>query len=129
MNLIYTPNLIEDLRGSNLVIDTCVLIDATKYDEVENFLRYIRSNDCTFVSVPAMRDEFVCMARDKKEQGSLIKMLKSFDISFPDLSRMTGSILEDYRAFSILLAHCPKIKPSYVDRQLLAIPHIYRKTK
>ena len=125
MKLVCTPNFFKDIHDSDFVIDTCVLIDASKYEEVDAILRKIQQENCTFLSVPAMRDEFVCQADNLEEYEWMQKIIESFNIGFFDINRASSTMTSNYKDFNILLSHCKGIKPSYVDRQLLAIPYLY----
>ena len=125
MKLVCTPNLFNDIRNSILIIDTCILIDASKYEELDAILRDIQQEDCSFISVPAVQDEFVCNANSTDEHDWMLKFIKSFNIGFFDINKSGDRIANEYRDFNILLSHCKNIRPSYADRQLLAIPYLY----
>ena len=120
MSFVSTPNLEEILCGSNLLVDTCTMIDATKCREVKDFLLNIRSLDCTFLSIKPVKDEYTCSANNKSDYNELENFADNFiDIWLP---------IQDSEEplFSIGLSRCKNIKPSYVDRQLLKILYIYR---
>ena len=125
MSLICTPNLFNTLKNSNLLIDTCTIIDASKCDEVDNFLSKLSGQGCTFLSLPSVKEEFTRSANNLEDYNKLSDYIDSLQIIFLD-SIERNRMNEDGAIFNIALNRCKKINPSYVDRALLATPYFYR---
>lgn len=125
MSLIYTPDLLKKLEDANVLLDTCVMIDASNSDDVDTCLRSLLENGCTFLTLPAIREEFTCSAKSRKDYENLSKYIGSFDIVF--LNNTEKRLISDDNAlFNIALGRCKNIHPSYVDRMLLSTPYLYR---
>lgn len=125
MSLVCTPSLLNDLSGNNLLIDTCTIIDASKCDAVYNFLMEIKNHQCTLVSIPAVKEEFLCSANNLSEYSDLLAFYDALGI-LPLDKIMHGMLGPDSAAFDIALSRCKNIKPSHVDRILLSVPYHYR---
>ncbi len=125
MSLIYTPDLFDKLQDANLLLDTCTIIDASKCAEMNDFLEDLSKNSCTFLSLPAVRDEFVCSAKNSEEYRQLEEYIESLDILFlSNVEKRISSVAD--KKLSIALSRCKSISPSYVDRLLLKVPYVYR---
>lgn len=127
MSLAYTHNVLEKYSKSYLLLDTCTIIDASNCDEIDFLLRKIAESGCTFLSLPAVKEEFTCSAKNKTEFKNLLDYIDSLNILFLNNTekRITNN---DNIDFSIVLGRCKNIHPSYVDRMLLSIPHLYQKS-
>lgn len=126
-SLIHTPNLLDQIRGQNLIIDTCVIIDASKDAEFANFIRSLANDNCTFVSIQPVKDEFLSIADSSDEYKKLEKYLETLKIAFLS-PNIENTYDEQGKDFSIALRRSKVNKPSYVDRLLLSIPYLYRKS-
>ena len=125
MSLAYTPRLLEQLRGADLLIDTCTIIDASKCKEIEDFLCKIAESDCIFLSTPSIKEEFTCSANSIEEYEELSRYIKTLQIVFlNDIPKRQSTL--DTAVFDIALSRCKNIHPSFVDRALLSVPYLYR---
>ena len=80
MSLVCTPKPFDNLKNVNILLDTCVIIDASKNDDVDTKLRLMLEDGCTFLSLPSVREEFVCASRNMQEYGNSLAYFRSLDI-------------------------------------------------
>lgn len=125
MSLAYTPSILSKLRNANLLLDTCTIIDASNCDEINDFLEKLSALGCTFLSLPAVREEFTCSAKNLNDYGKLSSYINSLGIVFLNNAEKNLSV-NDNATFNIALKRCKNIHPSYVDRMLMAVPYLYR---
>ena len=125
MSLVCTPKPFDNLKNVNILLDTCVIIDASENDDVDTKLRLMLEDGCTFFSLPSVREEFVCASRSMQEYGNSLAYFRSLDILLLD-STEKRLVSDDNAIFNMVLRHCKNIHPSYVDRMLLMTPHLYR---
>ena len=125
MSLAYTPDIFNELRDVNLLLDTCTIIDSSNCDEIDDFLRRISTSGCTFLSLPAVREEFTCSAKNLNDYNKLMDYIDTLGIVF--LNNVEKKLaVDDDVVFNIALGRCKNIHPSYVDRMLMAVPFLYR---
>lgn len=124
MSLIYTPDLFEKLRDANLLLDTCTLIDASNCAEVDDFLESLLKRDCTFLSLPSVKEEFTCSACNLDEYKQLSDYIESLQIILLNNTEKQLSSNKNM-IFNIALKRCRNIHPSHVDRMLLATPYLF----
>lgn len=86
-DIIYTPNFLNLIDNASIVIDTCVIIHALKIDSLDNFLREILKRNCTFLSVPSVKNEFLTAGDTVQRYDELNEYLESFQLAFlpPDI--------------------------------------------
>lgn len=125
MSLVCTPRPFDNLKNVDILLDTCVIIDASKNDDVDTKLRLMLEDGCTFFSLPSVREEFVYVSRNMQEYGNSLAYFRSLDILTLD-STEKRLVSDDNAIFNMVLCHCKNIHPSYVDRMLLMTPHLYR---
>jgi|GEM_PF-3898634 len=127
MSLVYTPSLPETLKDSNVLVDTCAIIEASKNEELERFLDGLRENGCTFLTLPSIKDEFTCGAKNLEEFRELSDFFESQQIIL--MPKNEDKLLTNEGIhFNIALARSKVHNPSYVDRSLLLLPYIYQKS-
>lgn len=127
MSLVCTHEPFDNLANVNILLDTCVVIDASKNDDVDDKLRAMLKDGCTFFSLPSVREEFVFASRNMEEYNNSLNYFKSLEIL--PLDRTEKKLVSDDNAiFNMVLRHCRDIHPSYVDRMLLMTPYLYRES-
>ena len=127
MALIFTPNLEIALRKCSILVDTCILIDASNDQEFAEYLSTLRKADCTFLSLPSVRNEFTCIAKNMKDYDKLSAFFEAQQIIL--LPKCEEKLLtEEGVKFGIMLQRSGANRPSYVDRSLLFVPYIYKDT-
>ena len=127
MKPIYTPNLVEILKNSNLLLDTCTIIEMLKIEEVRNLVNDLTESDCNLLSVSPVKDELTYGANTIAEYDNVSSFLSTQNILILDEVKRTYPDNE-VEIFRIALSRCKRINPSYVDRILLSIPYFFRKS-
>ena len=127
MKPIHTPNLDNTLKNSNLLLDTCTIIEMLKSKEICKLIRDLTKFDCTLLSIPPVIDEFTYGANTPKEYDDFIDFILSQGILILDETGKTRSNHEK-EIIKLAISRCKRIKPSYVDRMLLSIPYFYSKS-
>ena len=128
MDLVCTPNLGSLLSSANLLLDTCVVIEASKYIEIDEYLNRLSADGCSFLTIPSVKEEFISNTKNDKEFEELSKYFDSLQITF--LPNTEKRLMDKKEGdFYIALNRCNRrINPSHVDRMLLAIPYLYRRS-
>ena len=126
MKPIHTPNLEVTLKGSNLLLDTCTIIEMLKRDEVREIISDLTKLDCTLLTISPVKDELTYGANTIKEYDDTSNFLATQKILILNEDRRLYPENE-VEIFRIALSRCEKINPSYIDRMLLSIPYFYRK--
>ena len=127
MSLVYTPSLPETLKDSNVLVDTCAIIEASKNEDLEKFFDTLKKDGCTFLTLPSVKDEFTCGAKDLEEFRGLSDFFDSQQIILMPKNE-EKLLTKEGIYFNIALARSKVHNPSYVDRSLLFLPYIYQKT-
>ena len=128
MSLICTPNLQDILSDAILVVDTCVLIDASKNREVSLLLSGLEKAGCVFETPPAVLNEFTCNAKDRTEYKEMRQFFESLNIGL--IHRIEDHFLDDAGpTFDMVIRRCKVNRPSYVDRLVLFVPYWYKAQK
>lgn len=125
MKPICTPNLKETLKNSNLLLDTCTIIEMLKNEEVRKIICHLSENNCNLVSISPVKDELTYGANSVSEYNDVSEFISSQQILLLDEIRSVYPERE-VETIRIALSRCKKINPSYVDRILLSIPYHYR---
>ncbi len=126
-NIIYTPNLLDTISGASIVIDTCVIIHALKIANLDRFLRELLGRDCTFLSVPAVKNEFLTAGDTIQRYNELNEYLESLQLVFLPLD-VEYRLNKEGCSFNIALRRSRIRNPSFVDRLVLSIPYLYRRS-
>ena len=82
MSLVSTRKPFDDLENTRVLLDTCTIIDASNCDDVDSYLRKMQDEGCTFLSLPAVREEFTCSAKGLEEYNESLEYLNSLNIVF-----------------------------------------------
>lgn len=127
MEPIHTPSLAKTLEGSNLLLDTCTIIEMLKSEEICKLIGDLTEPDCNLLSISPVKDELTYGANTTKEYSDVSKFLSTQKILILDETRRPYPENE-VEILRIALSRCKKINPSYVDRVLLSIPYFYRKS-
>lgn len=127
MKPICTPDLNEILENSNLLLDTCTIIEMLKRKDVCDLISGFAEVNCSLISIAPVVDELTYGVNNLKEYNDFLNFLSSRDILILDEARKNYPDNE-IKAFRIAMSKCKKIAPSYVDRILLSIPYFYRKS-
>ena len=125
MKPIHTPNLNELFKNSNLLLDTCTIIEMLKSEEICVLIRDLTGSDCTLLSIQPVIDELTYGANTAKEYKDFMDFISSQEILILNESGMLRPSSE-IATIRLAISRCKKIKPSYVDRILLSIPYFYR---
>ncbi len=124
MSVVCTPDLKDKLHGNNLLLDTCTIIDGSKCAEFDSFLGGLLKEDCTFLSLPSVKEEFTCSAFNLDDYNKLVEYIKSLQIVFlPNMEKKL--ISEDNSVFNIALRRYSRTNQSHVDRMLLTTVYYY----
>lgn len=126
-NIIYTPNFLDIIDNASIVIDTCVIIHALKIIDLDNFLRELSKRNCTLLSVPSVKNEFLTAGDTVQRYNKLNEYLESLQLVFlpPDIEYRLN---KEGCNFNIALRRSKVRNPSFVDRLILSIPYLYRKS-
>lgn len=129
MEIICTPNFIDLITNATLIIDTCVIVDTTKSADFFSFVRNLKDNyNTSLISVPAVKQEVLGVADDKKEYETLEKSIEALNVLFLP-SAVEDKLDREGMEFSIAMRRSKETnKPSFVDRLLFSIPYLYRKS-
>lgn len=129
MEIIYTDNLAKLVTNATLVIDTCVIVDTTKSPEFLALMRRMKGEyNAALVSIPAVKQEVLSVADNKKEYETLKESIKALDVVFLP-SAVEDKFEREGMKFSIAMRRSRYVKdPSFVDKLLLAIPYLYRES-
>ena len=127
MEPIHTPNLEILLKDSNLLLDTCTIIEMLKRNEIRKVIGDLTKLDCTLLTISPVKDELTYGASTIQEYDDISNFLATQKILILNEDRRPypENEVEIYR---IALSRCKKINPSYVDRMLLSIPYFNRKS-
>lgn len=129
MKLLYTPTLAADLSSSYLILDTTVLIHASKSDEFLTLLTELVSAGCTLTTLPSVVYEFTRGSRTVEGYDRQAQFIDGLSIT--TFNRVEETIDPQMRIFLIaynkVCAQRSKEKtPSYTDSLLCACAYKYR---
>ena len=124
-SIVYTPNFLDIVSNTSVVIDTCVIIDALKITCLDTFLRELLKHGCTFLSAPPVKNEFLTAANTDQKYNELNEYLKSLQLVFLPLD-IEHRLNNEGKIFNIALRKSKVNNPSFVDRLILSIPFLYR---
>lgn len=124
-SIISTPDLIDIISNTTVVIDTCVIIDAIKNEKLDTLLREFLKKDCTFLSAQPIKNEFLVAADSVQKYDELNEYLKSLQLVFLPLD-IESRLNKEGAKLHIALRRSKVKNPSFVDRLVLSIPFLYR---
>ena len=127
MKLQHTSTLVADLSGKHLLLDTTVLINASKSDEFLALLSELSSSGCSLVTIPSVVYEFTRNANTIAGYNERQDFIKGLNITV--LNRIE-EIIEKDQVFRIAYAKAFSAKgdrgPSYTDALLCSVAYKYR---
>lgn len=119
MNILYDPALLQNMADSCLVIDTCVLIDASKNSELLKLLQELKKCGCELKTVSAAWVEFLRSARTSSERAGYRDFLLGLGLKCFRSAEQDQIFYPDGALFQLVLRQCKVKGPSYVDLLLL----------
>lgn len=127
MKLQHTSTLAADLSGKHVLLDTTVLINASKSDEFLALLSDLSSSGCGLVTIPSVVYEFTRNANSITGYNERQEFIKTLNITvLPRVEEM----VEKEPVFRIAYAKAFSAKgdrgPSYTDALLCSVAYKYR---
>lgn len=126
MKLQHTPTLVADLSGKYLLLDSTVLINASKSD---NFLDLISaiSEKCSLITIPSVVYEFTRNSNSIEGYNERQDFIKGLGI---DVYSRVEEVLEKEQVFKIAYAKAFAVRkekgPSYTDALLCTLAYKFR---
>ncbi len=124
----YTPDLTEQLRPCATILDTCVLVLASKIEELQNLLQEIRSRNGILLTTSSVHVELLRGARSLQESKDLDMLFKSLEITTIENADAPLRTSDGHK-FMIMINKSTAKNPIYVDIQLLQLAACLRMPK
>ena len=133
-SIIHSPELIESLKNTNLVVDSTAIIDASRNSDFLKFLQELSSVDCVLVATPSVIYEILRFAKTEEKQAELKELLNDLNIQMSNgieeeaLKRDNLPFISAY--INSVLGNKNREKgPSFTDSLLCFLLYKYRHTK
>lgn len=127
MKLQHTSTLVADLNGKHLLLDTTVLINASKSDEFLALISDLSIAGCGLITIPSVVYEFTRNANSIAGYNERQEFIKGLNVTV--LNRVE-EIIEKDQVFRIAYAKAFSTKhdkgPSYTDALLCSVAYKYR---
>jgi hypothetical protein len=111
VQLIKSPNLIEDLKGRYLFFDTNALIGGINYPDLfVELLNELKRNGCAFLTIPQVRYEFTRGSDSLKIYEERLQYLKDLEVEVYPID----AHLKDFQELAFITHRVSK-NASYTD--------------
>lgn len=122
LSLLYRQDFLEypAPADTRVLVDTCVLVDASRSEEMKTFLEKMRGVGYEMRTIAPAWVEFLRVARTLAERKELRDFLMSLGIGCVD-DNQKALFSSDGALFQMVLRRCKVNNPSYVDLLLLFV--------
>lgn len=118
--ILHAPDLAEKMNTSALILDTCVLVLASKIQELKEFLHEMRLKNCVLIATSSVHVELLRGARNLQQSSDLEMLFGSLGIVTIENVDAALVTLEG-RRFMLMVNKSTAKNPVYVDMQLLQL--------
>lgn len=115
--LFFRPDLSASLKEKILILDTNILIEASKAPNLKELLIKIKDAGCFMISTTMVRSELLRGAQNMRERQELDKIISVIGISL--VQGIDKTMFQDIGAKFQLLIHKLAPKASIADEELL----------
>lgn len=123
--LLHTPTLIDELKGSTLLLDNAVYVKASKNKEFFEFIKKLSGkSEIALLTVPPVSVEWTAQARGLTEYNKLVDWFNGLGAA---VYRKSDEIVEHDPEFNVLIQKAIP-KASYTDKLLCMMLNKYKHT-
>lgn len=123
MSIAFPDNVFNSVKDCGLLLDTSVLIDASKSNDFFDLLMKFSKNGSKLIITPSVKYEFTRTAKEKSELKKELELLSALGVAIFDISEYETS--EDAQEFLFEYSKSAG-KASYTDSQLCLCMKIFQ---